>query len=284
MVSTTPPVMVSTTPPVMVSTTPPVMVSTTPPVIALSHTPLSKEVVFNIGESSAAYVSRIISNALDNLKGSSTSVGGVSSDATPRSLTGSCELKDAFDEVAPIESMTAASSSSSSSSLDEASLVEDTALPRVIGEWEISRNFSPLLQLESTDKRKADAWFKKAYDAFVLAQYDYALSLLGEFTVVNKIFASADNHRDAEEDVMRFYTSAKLLQARALFELAKYSEAKALLDEVLLQRSQLFGGAHWLTAEICYHFAQWCLSQALYNECEKILNKVHAVCRLQGAS
>jgi len=273
--STTPPVNVSTTPPVMVSTTPPVNVSTTPPV-NVSTTPLIEEVVFNIGESSAAYVSRIISNALDNLKVSSMSVGDVSPDATPRSLTGSCELKDTFDEVAPIESMTAASSSSSS--LDEASLVEDTALPRVIGEWEISRNFSPLLQLEATDKRKADAWFKKAYDAFVLAQYDYALSLLGEFTVINRIFASAGIQLDAEEDVMRFYTSAKLLQACALFELAKYAEAKALLDEVLLQRSQLFGGAHWLTAEVCYHFAQWCLSQALYNECEQILNKVRVVC------
>ena len=272
--SLSPAIMVSTTPPVNVSTTPPINVSTTPP-IYVSTTPLIEEVVLNIGESSAAYVSRIISNALDNLKVSSTSVGDVSPDATPRSLTGSCKLKDAFDEVAPIESMTAAASSSS---LDEASLVEDTALPRVIGEWEISRNFSPLLQLESTDKRKADAWFKKAYDAFVLAQYDYSLSLLGEFTVVNRIFASADIQLDAEEDVMRFYTSGKLLQARALFELARYAEAKALLDEVLLQRSQLFGGAHWLTAEVCYHFAQWCLSQALYNECEQILNKVRVVC------
>ena len=168
--------------------------------------------------------------------------------------------------------------------MDEASLLEDTVLPRVIGEWEISRNFSSALQLEATDKRKADAWFKRAYDAFVLAQYDYTLSLLGEFKVVNRIFAfPVDTQLDdaAEEDVMRFYTSAKLLQARALLEQARYAEAKALLDEVLRQRSELFGRAHWLTAESCFHFARWCLQQALYNECEQILSKVGAVCRLQ---
>jgi len=199
---------------------------------------------------------------LDNFYGSSP-------DAT-HSWTGSYEWKDdddhlpdVFDEAASNESMTAAS-------FDEASLIEDMVLARVIAEWEISRHFSSL-QLESTDKMKVDGWFKRAYDAFVLAQYEYTLSLLGEFSVVNRIFALADMH---DPDVVRFYTSAKLLQARTLFKQAKYVEAKILLDEVLRVRSEVFGITHWLTAEIYYHFAQWCLSQALYNECEQILNKV----------
>eukprot|EP00981_Chlorochromonas_danica_P010195 scaffold3057_cov163-Ochromonas_danica.AAC.1 len=68
-----------------------------------------------------------------------------------------------------------------------------------------------------------------------------------------------------------------LLKAKCQLALARYPEAKSLLDDVQEIRSEAFNNDHYLVGEQLLVRAEWCRGQAQYSEADELLNKAEAI-------